>query len=74
MSANAEIIREEKKSVLLIPDSAVLYDKERKTSVEVPDPKGENGRRKVAVKVGISNGVKAEVLEGLTPGDKVVLQ
>jgi len=74
MSANAEIIREEKKGVLLVPDSAVLYDKDRKTSVEVPDPKGENGRRKVAVKVGISNGVKAEVLEGLKPGDKVVLQ
>jgi HlyD family secretion protein len=74
MSANAEIIREEKKDVLLVPDSAILYDKDRKTSVEVPDPKGENGRRKVAVKVGISNGVKAEVLEGLKPGDKVVLQ
>ncbi len=74
MSANAEIIREEKKDVLLVPDSAILYDKDRKTSVEVPDPKGENGRRKVAVKVGISNGVKAEVMEGLKPGDKVVLQ
>ncbi|PYQ14214.1 MAG: efflux RND transporter periplasmic adaptor subunit [Acidobacteria bacterium] len=74
MSANAEIIREEKKSVLLVPDSAVIYDKDRKTTVEVPDPKGENGRRKVPVKVGISNGVKAEVLEGLKPGDKVVLQ
>jgi HlyD family secretion protein len=74
MSANAEIIREEKKNVLLVPDSAVLYDKDRKTSVEVPDPKGDNGRRKVPVKVGISNGVKAEVLEGLKPGDKVVLQ
>ncbi|PYQ02218.1 MAG: efflux RND transporter periplasmic adaptor subunit [Acidobacteria bacterium] len=74
MSANAEIIREEMKDVLLVPDSAILYDKDRKTSVEVPDPKGENGRRKVAVKVGISNGVKAEVMEGLKPGDKVVLQ
>jgi HlyD family secretion protein len=74
MSANAEIIREEKKDVLLVPDSAILYDKDRKTSVEVPDPKGENGRRKVAVRVGISNGVKAEVMEGLKAGDKVVLQ
>jgi HlyD family secretion protein len=74
MSANAEIIREEKKGVLLIPDSAVVYDKDRKTSVEVPDSRGENGRKKVAVKVGISNGVKAEVLEGLNAGDKVVLQ
>jgi HlyD family secretion protein len=74
MSANAEIIREEKKDVLLVPDSAILYDKDRKTSVEVPDPKGEHGRRKVALKVGISNGVKAEVQDGLKAGDKVVLQ
>ena len=40
MSANAEIILEEKKAVLIVPESAVLYDKERKPSLEVPDPKG----------------------------------
>lgn len=74
MSANAEIIREEKKDVLLVPESAVIYDKDRKTFLEVPDPKGEKGRRRVAVKVGISNGVKAEILEGVKEGDKVVLQ
>ena len=74
MTANAEIILEEKKGVLLIPETAVIYDKERNTSVEVPDPKAEKGRRKVAVKTGISNGVKTEVLEGMKEGDKVVLQ
>jgi HlyD family secretion protein len=74
MSANAEIIREEKKAALLMPEAAVAYDKDRKTFAEVPDPHGENGRRKVAIKTGISNGVKAEVLEGLKEGDKVVLQ
>src|SRR5205809_436116 len=74
MSANAEIIREEKKAVLLMPESAVVYDKDRKTFAEVPDAHGENGRRKVAIKTGISNGVKTEVLEGLNEGAKVVLQ
>lgn len=74
MSANAEIIREEKKGVLLIPESAVVYDKDRKTFVELPDPRGEAGRRRVAVKLGIGNGVKAEVLEGVKEGDHVVLQ
>ena len=74
MSANAEIILEEKRAVLLVPESAVIYDKERKASLEVPDRGQRNGRRKVAVKVGISNGVKAEVLEGLKEGDPVVLQ
>lgn len=74
MSANAEIIREEKKGVLLAPESALVYDKEKKTFVEIPDAKGEDGKRKVAVKVGITNGVKAEIVEGVKAGDQVVLQ
>jgi HlyD family secretion protein len=74
MTANAEIILEEKKGVLMVPESAVVYDKERKPSLEVPDPKAEDGKRKVAVKLGISNGVKTELVEGLKEGDKVVLQ
>jgi HlyD family secretion protein len=76
MSANAELIREEKKSVLLVPEAAVVYDKDRKTFLEVPDPKGENGRRRVSAQIGISNGVKAEVVSaaGVKEGDKVVLQ
>jgi HlyD family secretion protein len=74
MSANAEIILEEKKGVLVLPESALVYDKERKASVEVPDPKAPEGRRKVAVRTGISNGVKTELQEGLGEGDKIVLQ
>jgi len=74
MTANAEIILEEKKAVLLVPESAVVYDKDRKPSLEVPDPKGPNGKRKVAVKLGISNGVKTELVEGPKEGSKVVLQ
>ncbi len=74
MSANAEIIREERKGVLLVPDAAVIYDKERRTFLEVPDAKGERGRRRVAVKLGIGNGVKTEILEGPQEGEKVILQ
>jgi HlyD family secretion protein len=74
MSANAEIILEEKKGILLVPDSAVLYDKDRKPSLEIPDRELPEGRRKVAAKLGISNGVKTEVTEGLKEGDQVVLQ
>jgi len=74
MSANAEIILEEKKGVLLAPEAAVVYDKERKPSIEIPDAREKSGKRKVAVKLGISNGVKAEVVEGLKAGDKIVLQ
>lgn len=76
MTANAEIIREEKKGVLLVPEAAVVYDKDRKTFLEVPDPGAEGGKRKLAAQLGISNGVKTELVsaEGLKQGDKVVLQ
>jgi HlyD family secretion protein len=74
MSANAEIILEEKKGVLLIPESAVIYDKDRSASAEIPDPKAEKGKTKKAVKLGISNGVKTELVSGLPEGQKVVLQ
>ncbi|QOY87479.1 efflux RND transporter periplasmic adaptor subunit [Paludibaculum fermentans] len=74
MSANAEIIMEEKPNVLLVPEAAVLYDKDRNASVEVPDIAAEKGRRKLPVKLGISNGVKTELISGLTQGQKVILQ
>jgi HlyD family secretion protein len=74
MSANAEVLLEEKKGVLLVPETAVVYDKERKASVEVPDPTAPKGRKKVPVQLGISNGVKTELVAGLNQGDKVILQ
>lgn len=74
MTANAEILLEEHKNVLTVPEQAVLYDKDRNASVEVPDQKQKNGRRKVDIKAGISNGTKTEVLAGLKPGDTVILQ
>jgi HlyD family secretion protein len=74
MSANAEIILEEKHNVLLVPEAAVVYDKQRKAAVEVPDSAAEKGRRKVEVKLGISNGVKTELIAGLKQDQKVILQ
>ena len=74
MTANAEIILEEHKGVLQIPEGAILYDKDKKASVEIPDPKGKEGKNKISVNIGISNGAKTEVLGGLKEGDQVVLQ
>lgn len=73
MSANAEIILEEKRGVLLVPETAIVYDKERRPFVEVPDASDKTGRRKISVETGISNGVKAELAAGLKDGDKVIL-
>jgi HlyD family secretion protein len=74
MTANAEIILEEHKATLMIPEGAIIYDKDKKASVEVPDSQAKDGKRKIAVKLGISNGAKAEVLDGLKEGQQVVLQ
>jgi len=74
MTANAEIILEEHKNVLQIPEGAIMYDKDKKASVEIPNPKGKDGKDKIAVNIGISNGAKTEVLSGVKEGDQVVLQ
>ena len=74
MSANAEVILEEKKNVLMVPEASMIYDKDRNASVELPDPHTETGRKKVPVKLGISNGVKTEIISGLTEKQQVVLQ
>jgi HlyD family secretion protein len=74
MTANAEIILEEHKNVLQIPEGALIYDKDKKTYVQVPDPSAKDGARKVAINAGISNGAKTEVLSGLKDGEQVVLQ
>jgi HlyD family secretion protein len=74
MTANAEVVLEEHKNVLTVPEQAVIYDKDRNATVWIPDTHGKDGHRIVAIKVGLSNGSRIEVLSGLHAGDKVVLQ
>ena len=74
MTANAEILLDEHKNVLTVPEQAVMYDNNRNATVEVPDSKQKTGRRKVSIQAGISNGTKTEILSGLNSGDTVILQ
>ena len=74
MTANAEIILDEHKGVLMVPESAVMYDNQKKATVEIPDKKQKDGKRKIPVTVGLSNGSVTEVLSGLQEGQQVVLQ
>jgi HlyD family secretion protein len=74
MTANAEILLDEHKGVLTVPENAVMYDNQKNASVQVPDSKQKDGVRKVAVKVGLSNGSVSEIVSGLKEGDQVVLQ
>jgi HlyD family secretion protein len=74
MTANAEILLDEHKSVLTVPEQAVKYDKDRNASVEVPDATQPNGRRPVSIKTGLSDGTRIEVVSGLRESDPVILQ
>ena len=74
MTANAEILLDEHKGVLTVPENAVMYDGQKNASVEIPDKSRKEGKRKVPVKVGLSNGSVTEIVSGLTEGQQVVLQ
>ena len=74
MTANAEIILEEHKDVLTIPEGAILYAKDKSTEVEIPDPSSEKGKKKIKIKTALSNGSRTEVASGLTLGQQVILQ
>ena len=76
MTANAEIVLEEHPNALLIPEAAVTYDSQKNAFVDViapGAPDAPKGRRKTPIKVGVGNGTKIEVLEGLKPGEKLLL-
>jgi HlyD family secretion protein len=74
MSANAEIVLDEHKNTLLVPEKAVIYDAQRSAWIEVPKTGAPKGRERKKIKVGFSNGTRTEVVEGLNEGQKVILQ
>jgi len=73
MTANAEILLDEHKGVLTVPENAVSYDNQKNATVQIPDAKQKDGYRIVPVKVGLSNGSVTEIVSGLKEGQQVVL-
>ncbi|MBD3178645.1 MAG: HlyD family efflux transporter periplasmic adaptor subunit, partial [Candidatus Latescibacteria bacterium] len=68
-SANAEIIINEAKDVLTVPERVVYFSGDS-TYVEVP---GKNGSRdRVMVETGLSDAIRIEVISGLREGQKVL--
>jgi HlyD family secretion protein len=74
MTANAEILLDEHKNVLTVPENAVTYDNQKNAYVNVPDRSQKDGSKKIPVKIGLSNGSVTELVSGLKEGDQVVLQ
>ena len=73
MTANAEIVLEEHADALIIPEAAVTYDAQKNAFVDLLAPAAKNGRKKVQVKIGVGNGTKIQILDGLKQGDKIIL-
>ena len=67
-SANADIVLEEKKQVLAVREALVQYDN-AKPFVEIETTPQTFVKKDV--KLGLSDGIKVEVLEGVTKTDKV---
>lgn len=74
MSANAEIVLDEHKGTLIVPEKAVIYDAQRAAWIEVPSVGKPGGKERKQIKIGIGNGTRTEVVQGLTEGQKVILQ
>jgi len=70
MFANVEIVTDLNRSAISIPQTAVLNDG-GKTVVFVAEG---NGYQKREVHTGIQNGDRLEIVEGLSPGEKVVVK
>ncbi len=73
MTANAEIVLEEHPDALILPEAAITYDAQKNAFVDVVSPGAKNGRKKIGVKLGVGNGTKIQILDGLKQGDKVIL-
>jgi len=72
-SANADLIIREVKDVPTIPERVVIFeDGGKKTFVELQGASPKEPPRKTAVKLGVSDGLSTQVVEGLAVGAKVV--
>lgn len=68
-SANADLIIQKKENILYIPERLVIFEEE-KTFVEIKNAEGEIIKKKI--KIGLSDGINVEILEGLKEGDEIV--
>ncbi len=71
MSGDADIVTEVVADAVVVPESALRYRGDE-IYVELPNGTGPPVRRDV--RIGIVDGAKVQVLEGVEPGDEIVLQ
>src|SRR3989442_459143 len=69
MFATVKLVVERKSDALLVPLDALVVEKTKNSVFTVGDGKA----KKVSVKVGFNDGVSAEIVEGINPGEPVIL-
>jgi HlyD family secretion protein len=67
-SANADIILDKRDSVLCIPESVLIFEKD---FVYVEIKNGSGGFEKRKIKTGLSDGINIEILEGIDSGVEI---
>lgn len=72
MSAEASIIKEKKEGALVLEAEAITFNDENEATVLIENSSGEKVEK--VVKVGMSDGVYIEILEGLSLNDVVYYQ
>jgi HlyD family secretion protein len=73
MSADVQLVLDERKDVLALPEGAIIYEGDS-TYVEKVDAAAQGGKKRAVIKTGLSDGIKTEILSGLNEGEKVVMQ
>lgn len=68
MTANVKVIFEEKSNILIVPNSAVKFEKGKQVAYKVIGP---NQVQRVEVKIGLRGEEKTEVLSGIKDGEEL---
>ena len=71
MTANTEIVKDQREGVLLVPNLAVALDTE--TGRKYVDRRTATGMERVEIETGLTTDIYSEVLSGLNVGDLVVV-
>ncbi len=72
-SANADVVIREKTEIVLIPERLVVFSEDgAETFVEIPGVGPEAEPEKIAVELGLSDGLNVEVVDGVSVGDKII--
>ena len=75
MTANVEFVLEDHPDVLILEARYVQYDEQRNPYVEVlPDPENQDQRERRDLELGFTDGMRFEVLSGLSDGETVIVE